>query len=722
LGACIVVLLVAVGAPLARAAIGVDSEFDSVALGPELDLLEDSSGAMSAEDAARSTGWVKSAHRTPNYGFRRSAIWARFTLHEELPRPLILEAQYAPLDRIEVHVLGEPSFVTGDSVPFASRAFPFRYANVALAPRAGDTTYFVRISGTSSLQIALTLWSEPAYRAHVASDMTVQGAYVGLLVGMVVYNLFLAVAVRSLTYLFYSLFIVASGTFMACIEGLMFQFVFPESTWLAAHSIPLSIALSGVFGTVFARRFLETRAHAKRLDVMVRLVFAASAILAAASLLLEPQVGLRLVSVLAVAFSVVLLASAIVRVAQRNRPARFFLIAWSVFLVGTVGTTLRLGGILPTNVFTTYSQQIGSSIEVLLISLGLADRINALRDDAARAQRFAFDEQTSAAHKLGKMAEELRRQVTSRSRELTRLLARLEHPIPPTTLAVGDTFEERYRVLRALGEGGMGAVYEVERRTDAEHLALKVVTRELTPTGAARMTREAEIGAHLRHDNLVSIVDVGVTAAGAPFLVMELVKGVSLAECGERFASVESSLRVLRQVAAGLAVLHEAGVVHRDLKPGNILIDADGVAKIADFGISRIDLGQIEPQGSAATLPAAVPASDLTATGALLGTPHYMPPEAAKGGQVFGRAGDLFAFGLVAYELIMRRPAFAIPAVVLAMSGQAIPTPAPIALPSALASLGELFAQCLAADPASRPSAEQLRDALASALEKPGRA
>jgi serine/threonine-protein kinase len=178
---------------------------------------------------------------------------------------------------------------------------------------------------------------------------------------------------------------------------------------------------------------------------------------------------------------------------------------------------------------------------------------------------------------------------------------------------------------------------------------------------------------------------------------------------------------VLRQVAAGLAVLHEAGVVHRDLKPGNILIDADGVAKIADFGISRIDLGQIEPQGSAATLPAAVAASDLTATGALLGTPHYMPPEAAKGGQVFGRAGDLFAFGLVAYELIMRRPAFAIPAVVLAMSGQAIPIPEPIALPGELASLSELFAQCLAADPAARPSAERLRDALASTLEKLGR-
>jgi hypothetical protein len=710
--ACAFVLLVTCGgASQALAAVAAPS--GSTALGPELELLEDTSGAMSADEVARSAAWARNTHGTPNYGFRRSAVWARFTVRAGVPQPLVLEAQYAPLDRIEVHVVGEPTRVTGDSVPFASRAFPFRYANILLAPHAGDTTYLVRISGTSSLQIALVLWSEAAYRAHIASDMTVQGAYVGLVVAMIVYNLFLAVAVRSLTYLFYSLFIVASGTFMASIEGLMFQFVFPQSTWLAAHAIPLSIAASGVFGTLFARRFLETHAHAPRIDLAVRVVFLTSVALGTASLVLEPQIGLRLLSVLAVAFSFVLLASAIARVAQGNRPARFFLIAWAVFLVGTISITLRLGGVLPTNGFTTYSQQIGSSLEVILLSLGLADRINALRDDAARAQRLALEEQTRTARELGKMADELRHQVTSRSRELTRLLARLEEPIPPIALAAGDTFEERYRVVRALGEGGMGAVYEVERSTDAQHFALKVVTRAITPTGAARMTREAEIGANLRHENLVAIIDVGVTATGAPFLVMELVNGGSLAERGERVASLESSLRALRQVASGLAVLHEAGVVHRDLKPGNILIGVDGVAKIADFGISRIDMPQIEVHGSARTLPVAEAApSYLTATGAIVGTPQYMPPEAAEGGQTFGRAGDVFAFGLVAYELLAGRPAFAVPAIVLAVSGQPIPRPASVTLPDELTPLGELLATCLEADPAARPSAAQIRDLL----------
>src|SRR5262249_21210307 len=126
------------------------------------------------------------------------------------------------------------------------------------------------------------------------------------------------------------------------------------------------------------------------------------------------------------------------------------------------------------------------------------------------------------------LRQELGHQVAERSRELGRILARAEDGPEVAGMTPGSRFDARYTIVRALGEGGMGAVYEVVRATDGEALALKVVTGRVSRANAVRFAREAEIGARIRHPNLVSIVDVGIATNGAPFLVMELVKGASL--------------------------------------------------------------------------------------------------------------------------------------------------------------------------------------------------
>ena len=112
-------------------------------------------------------------------------------------------------------------------------------------------------------------------------------------------------------------------------------------------------------------------------------------------------------------------------------------------------------------------------------------------------------------------------------------------------------------IVRALGEGGMGAVYEVVRATDGETFALEVVTGGVSRAGAIRFAREAEIGARVRHPNLVSIVDVGLGDSGAPFLVMELVRGDALEERRDRFGDAAWAMPLLRQIARGLATLHQ---------------------------------------------------------------------------------------------------------------------------------------------------------------------
>jgi len=364
--------------------------------------------------------------------------------------------------------------------------------------------------------------------------------------------------------------------------------------------------------------------------------------------------------------------------------AAYVLFAWLAVFGIVLFVQLALLGRIPV---VPPPLSFGYSIEAILLSLALA---NATRERAKQVE--------DRGREVSLLNEELRRQVAERSRELTEALARAEGTVSPTSLTAGDVFDGRYRVTRELGRGGMGAVYEVERTRDGRHFALKVVTAALSAKNAARLAREAEIGARLQHPNLVSIVDVGIAAGGTPFLVMELVQGGSLEEQRPRFGDVAWAVALLQQIATGLLELHSGGVVHRDLKPANVLL-VDGqrggapVAKISDFGISS---REATPQ-------------NLTEEGALLGTPVYMPPEAWLEPARHPSA-DVFSFGVLAYEALTGRTPFPVPAILLVRARQPIPQPAPIE--GVAEAISKLVVACLQAEPSKRPTAKEVADGL----------
>jgi tetratricopeptide (TPR) repeat protein/predicted Ser/Thr protein kinase len=207
-----------------------------------------------------------------------------------------------------------------------------------------------------------------------------------------------------------------------------------------------------------------------------------------------------------------------------------------------------------------------------------------------------------------------------------------------TQIAAGTLLGERYEILALLGEGGMGAVYKAKDREVGHLVALKVIRPELANQQAIlnRFKQELILARQITHKNVIRIFDLG-QAEGVKFITMEFVEGRdlhSLLKEGRSFTLGEE-VRIIQQVCRALEAAHAEGVVHRDLKPHNIMVEENGRVVVMDFGIAR----SMEGTGGQ------------TSTGALLGTPAYMSPEQAKGDKVDTRS-DLFSLGIIFYELL----------------------------------------------------------------------
>ncbi|WP_437760355.1 serine/threonine protein kinase [Sorangium sp. So ce1389] len=220
---------------------------------------------------------------------------------------------------------------------------------------------------------------------------------------------------------------------------------------------------------------------------------------------------------------------------------------------------------------------------------------------------------------------------------------------------IGELFNDKYRVLRLLGQGGMGSVYEVELVETGERLALKCAESELlnrSKSSVGRFQREVRAMGALDTEHIVRVRDAGTDpATGAPYMVMELLEGEDLQRLLDRVGKLEpdTALRIAAQVCVGLQKAHEARILHRDIKPANLFLARRGegeiVVKILDFGIAKI---KPEPhQGG--------PTTGLTRTGGILGSPRYMSPEQARGLSDIEYHTDLWSLGVVLYRALSGR-------------------------------------------------------------------
>ena len=263
------------------------------------------------------------------------------------------------------------------------------------------------------------------------------------------------------------------------------------------------------------------------------------------------------------------------------------------------------------------------------------------------------------------------------------------------TLGPGTVLGDRFEILDHLGSGGMGVVYKARDRELDDVVALKVLRPDKAgdPELLERLKEELKLARRITHPNVLRTHDLG-SLDGVPFLSMEYVRGLTLRQLLDRLDPDErlpdaAALRLLRQIAHGLGAVHECGVIHRDLKPGNVILEPTGNAKLMDFGIAR----------PARRLP-----TDLTVEGAIVGTPGYLAPEQLEGGKVTRRT-DLFAWGAVGYELLTGHVPFvgSTPMETLMRTLDTEPVPPRDRRPDLEPRLDELLRRCLHKNPERRP-------------------
>jgi two-component system, sensor histidine kinase LadS len=389
---CAVLSLSLVPGPAAQAAadLVLDATRSSYGIAGHLDYLVDADDTMRIEDV-RVAPFSPVLETPATFGFARGTHWFHLGLRNDShPRgEWLLAIAYALLDHAElytVHADGRVDrFVSGDRVPFASRAVRHRHITFPLAVAAGERVdLYLRVRTASSVQVPLEIVETNAFLARAPAEHLGLGLYYGIMLGLLCYNLILFLSVRDRTFLYYVLYVATFALGQLCLNGLAFEHFWPTHPAWANLAVLLSIGASLICMLLFTRSFLDLPRHFPAADRVAVTVIAALALTLAAVPVLGYRATILVETALVFVIAMLIATSAIVVYRRGFTPARNFIIAWSVLLVGVVAYASVSFGLLPKVFLTEYGIQLGSAGEMILLSFALAYRINTLREENQR--------------------------------------------------------------------------------------------------------------------------------------------------------------------------------------------------------------------------------------------------------------------------------------------------------------------------------------------------
>ncbi len=395
---CILALLLAAATARTENVISLHEHSMMLEIGNEVSYIKDVEQTLSLEHILQQEQpWIQSRASEPSFGFNVGQVWLTWKVfnNEKEARDLFIEVGYSALDYVDLYTVNSngniQSFHVGDQKPFNQRPIDHRHFILPVKMEAGETrTFYLRVNTTGTLKIPLTLWDQNYFYQRNQHNLVAQGLYFGIMLVMTLYNLFLYFSVRHPSYLFYTTTTFCIMSLVASLNGMGFQYLWPDTPAINRFSVPVSVSLLGISSVFFSISLLNIRQWAPRLYVVKLVHLAVFSTMLVACFIAPYNTVIRLLSLFVAISAFVSLYVGLHILAKGNRVARFYVWSWVCLFSAIIFTALNSLGVLPGSFFIENSIRIGSALEVILLSFALADRINQERNARRTAERGAL--------------------------------------------------------------------------------------------------------------------------------------------------------------------------------------------------------------------------------------------------------------------------------------------------------------------------------------------
>jgi methyl-accepting chemotaxis protein len=444
-------------------------------LGTAVEYLEDKTGSLVLGDVrgGKAEGeWKKSSKTALGFGFTSSVYWIRFDLANSGAKdvPALIQQEYPLIDKMEMWVFRDGKragyYMAGRRFPFKER--PYIHRTFVFPVTAGAdsvSSFYIRYQSESSMSIVLNAWSPAEFSRISTDEERILMLYFGIMLTMVVYNLFIFASLRKREYIFYVLFILGFLVFTMTQNGTAFQFLWPSFPRFASFCIPPVLSFLVIFAIAFSATFLDMKSFALLSYRILLVLGAVTAIFFLAEMFLPYRYAMTGAAALALIVVSTSLAAGIRVGLKGNRSARFYLLACGIFLLGSFIYLLKSFGVLPAGVVTDWSLQFGSAAMVLLLSLALADRIRTTTSEL-EATKVRLEKRTVALEGVMGAAREMSAelsQIGGEQEQITRSFQDMSQEQATMSEQMSATFEELTAAINSLSASGDRQVTERER-------------------------------------------------------------------------------------------------------------------------------------------------------------------------------------------------------------------------------------------------------------------
>ena len=511
---------------------------DADYIGQAMWLLEDTHSVFTPEQALKHSFSRPSRSPVPNLGISRSTFWTTFTIENRSNEDhVLIELEHAEVEHIDLYLVrsGIPEMIAtggqGTASASSSQDIPGFVFDVPLEIGA-SAKILIRLASSKQLQVPLRVHLPSSFAKEKSLRNLLIGAYIGIMIALALYNLFVYLSIRDRTYIIYVAYILLVTLTQLAFWGIGQSYLWPGAPWFSVKASIIFTFATAIAASEFMKLFLDTRKYEAGLHRLVKYFYALFALVLVLYLFIDPYVGYRAAQVSAGMFASLLFVTAW-RVWKHGSPqGGYFLVAWSAFLLGTMIFSLKDMGLLPYNALTVFAMPVGSAIEGILLSFALANKINILRKEKERSQAEALAASLENQRIIREQNVTLEQMVKERTQELSEANEHLKRT--QTQLVSAEK-------MASLGQLTAGIAHEINnpinfitsniqplKRNISEIVEVMAAYRALTPGTAADglkvvRERESELGIT---DSIDELDDIIQSISEGSHRTAEIVKGL----------------------------------------------------------------------------------------------------------------------------------------------------------------------------------------------------